>query len=180
MTDPKIIELPKISDPRGNLSFFENLKQIPFEIKRTFWIYDVPGGESRGKHAYYSTDEFIVAISGSFDVMVDDGQGNRQTFHMNRSYYGLYVPPQATPVKHLQVRPENGWRRAIVTLKSGGSDPRRYVFDYALGDWSMTRSSGVEERKEREVADGRAAYIKNETIAAKNLFLSWGKGFKHI
>ena len=85
---------------------------------------------------------------------------------------GLYVPPQATPVKHLQVRPENGWRRAIVTLKSGGSDPRRYVFDYALGDWSMTRSSGVEERKEREVADGRAAYIKNETIAADGTLLS--------
>ena len=85
---------------------------------------------------------------------------------------GLYVPPQATPVKHLRVRPENGWRRAIVTLKSGGSDPRRYVFDYALGDWSMTRSSGVEERKEREVADGRAAYIKNETIAADGTLLS--------
>ena len=85
---------------------------------------------------------------------------------------GLYVPPQATPVKHLQVRPENGWRRAIVTLKSGVSDPRRYVFDYALGDWSMTRSSGVEERKEREVADGRAAYIKNETIAADGTLLS--------
>ena len=93
MNEPKIIQLPKISDPRGNLSFFENLKQIPFEIKRSFWIYDVPGGESRGKHAYYSTEEFIVAISGSFDVMVDDGKGNRQTYHMNRSYYGLYVPP---------------------------------------------------------------------------------------
>lgn len=85
---------------------------------------------------------------------------------------GLYVPPQATPVKHLQVRPENGWRRAIVTLKSSGSDQRRYVFDYALGDWSMTRSSGVEERKEREVADGRAAYIKNETIATDGTLLS--------
>ena len=85
---------------------------------------------------------------------------------------GLYVPPQATPVKHLQVRPENGWRRAIVTLKSGSGEPRRYVFDYALGDWSMTRFSGVEERKEREVADGRAAYIKNETIAADGTLLS--------
>ena len=85
---------------------------------------------------------------------------------------GLYVPPQATPVKHLRVRPENGWRRAIVTLKGGSGEPKTYVFDYALGDWSMTRSSGVEERKEREVADGRAAYIKNETIAADGTLLS--------
>lgn len=93
MNEPKIIQLPKISDPRGNLSFFENLKQIPFEIKRSFWIYDVPGGAERGSHAYYNTEEFIVAISGSFDVILDDGKGNRQTYHMNRSYYGLYVPP---------------------------------------------------------------------------------------
>ena len=95
-----------------------------------------------------------------------------QTVPQKNAATGLYVPPQATPVKHLQVRPENGWRRAIVTLKSGDNDPRRYVFDYALGDWSMTRSSGVEERKEREVADGRAAYIKNETIAADGTLLS--------
>lgn len=93
MSEPKIIQLPKISDPRGNLSFFENLKQIPFEIKRSFWIYDVPGGAERGSHAYYNTEEFIVAISGSFDVILDDGKGHRQTYHMNRSYYGLYVPP---------------------------------------------------------------------------------------
>lgn len=93
MNKPQIIQLPKISDPRGNLSFFENLKQIPFAIKRTFWIYDVPGGAERGGHAYYETEEFIVAISGSFDVVLDNGLGNRLTYHMNRSYYGLYVPP---------------------------------------------------------------------------------------
>lgn len=93
MNEPQIIQLPKISDPRGNLSFFENLKQIPFELKRVFWIYDVPGGAERGSHAYYNTEEFIVAISGSFDVILDDGKGNRQTYHMNRSYYGLYIPP---------------------------------------------------------------------------------------
>ena len=95
-----------------------------------------------------------------------------QTVPQKNAATGLYVPPQATPVKHLTVSPENGWRRAIVTLKSGDNDPRRYVFDYALSDWSMTRSSGVEERKEREVADGRAAYIKNETIAADGTLLS--------
>lgn len=91
--EPQIIKIPKISDPRGNLSFFENYNQIPFTIRRTFWIYDVPGGAERGSHAYYTTEEFIVAISGSFDVILDNGKGNRQTYHMNRSYYGIYVPP---------------------------------------------------------------------------------------
>lgn len=87
----KIIELPKFLDARGNLSFAENHKQIPFEIKRTYWIYDVPGGESRGGHAYRTNDEFIIAMSGSFDVVVDDGK-ERKVFSLNRSYYGLYVP----------------------------------------------------------------------------------------
>ena len=85
---------------------------------------------------------------------------------------GLYVPPPATPVRHLQVRPENGWRRAVVTLRRGGNDPMRYVFDYAMGDWSLTRPSGVEDRKEREISDGGAAYIRNETIAADGAVLS--------
>ncbi len=93
MNTPLIIQLPKISDPRGNLSFFENSNQIPFSVRRVFWIYDVPGGAERGSHAYYSTEEFIVAVSGSFDVILDNGKGDRQTFHMNRSYYGLYIPP---------------------------------------------------------------------------------------
>ena len=92
MNKAQIIDLPKISDVRGNLSFFESGKHLPFEIKRTFWIYDVPGGEERGGHAYHETEEFIVALSGSFDVVLDDGLGNKQVFHLNRSYYGLYVP----------------------------------------------------------------------------------------
>lgn len=87
----RIINLPKIIDARGNLSFAENLAQIPFEIKRTYWIYDVPGGEARGGHAFIRNDEFIIALSGSFDVVVDDG-GQKQTFQLNRSYYGLYIP----------------------------------------------------------------------------------------
>lgn len=86
------IALPKISDVRGNLSFVEEENHIPFKIERTFWIYDVPGGEERGGHAYRETEEFIIALSGSFDVVIDDGKGNVQTFHLNRSYYGLYVP----------------------------------------------------------------------------------------
>ena len=89
--DVRIIELPKFLDARGNLSFVEQLNHIPFEIKRTYWIYDVPGGENRGGHAYRENEEFIVALSGAFDVVVDDGV-NKKTFTLNRSYYGLYVP----------------------------------------------------------------------------------------
>ncbi len=89
--DVRLFELPKFIDPRGSLSFAEQNNQIPFEVKRTYWIYDVPGGESRGGHAYKSTDEFIIAISGSFDVTIDDGTRQKK-FTLNRSYYGLYVP----------------------------------------------------------------------------------------
>ena len=89
--DARIIELPKFTDPRGNLSFVEQLNHIPFEIKRTYWIYDVPGGESRGGHAFRQNEEFIVALSGAFDVIVDDGK-EKKTFALNRSYYGLYIP----------------------------------------------------------------------------------------
>ena len=87
-----IISLPKIIDHRGNLSFVEEENHIPFRIERVFWIYDVPGGEERGGHAYKETEEFIISLSGSFDVVLDDGNGNVQTFQLNRSYYGLYVP----------------------------------------------------------------------------------------
>ena len=89
--DVRIIELPKFADPRGNLSFVEQLNHIPFEIKRTYWIYDVPGGENRGGHAFKENEEFIVALSGAFDVIVDDGE-IKKTFTLNRSYYGLYIP----------------------------------------------------------------------------------------
>lgn len=91
MEQPRIIKLPKISDPRGNLSVIEELKDIPFKIERTYWIYDVPGGEGRGGHAYRNNQEFIVALSGAFDVIVDDGK-EKKRFTLNRSYYGLYVP----------------------------------------------------------------------------------------
>lgn len=91
MNLPRIIELPKFLDARGNLSFAQNNTHIPFEIKRTYWLYDVPGGESRGGHAYRDTEEFVIALSGSFDVIVDDGK-EKKTFLLNRSYYGLYIP----------------------------------------------------------------------------------------
>lgn len=91
MKKAEIIELPKIFDKRGNLSFFEHPNQIPFEIARTYWIYDVPGGQTRGGHAFKEQQEFIIALSGSFDVILHDGK-QEQRFHLNRSYYGLYVP----------------------------------------------------------------------------------------
>ena len=89
--DCKLIELPKIVDVRGNLSIIEQFKQIPFDIKRVHWIYDVPGGIERGGHAFKENEEFIVALSGSFDVEVDDGEDKR-TFQLSRSYYGLFIP----------------------------------------------------------------------------------------
>jgi hypothetical protein len=91
MKHPAIIDLPKILDVRGNLSFFESSKQIPFEIRRTYLIYDVPGGEMRGGHAYKEQEEFIVSLSGSFDVIIHDGAKDIK-FSLNRSYYGLYIP----------------------------------------------------------------------------------------
>lgn len=87
----KIIELPKILDERGNLSFLEENQHIPFKIERMYWIYDVPGGEVRGGHSYYRNEEIIIALSGSFDVVLQYEEGEK-IFSLNRSYYGLYVP----------------------------------------------------------------------------------------
>jgi len=91
--DYQIIEFPKIADPRGNLTFIQNSDQVPFEIKRVFWTYDVPGGETRGGHSYMYQEEIIIALSGSFDVVITQPDGSQEKFHMNRSYYGIYIPP---------------------------------------------------------------------------------------
>lgn len=88
---PKIIHLPKIIDYRGNLSFIEGKNHIPFKINRVYWIYDVPGGEQRGGHAFKEQQEVIIALSGSFDIVVDNGN-EKSTFFLNRSYFGLYIP----------------------------------------------------------------------------------------
>jgi hypothetical protein len=88
----RIIELPKISDPKGNLTFIENSSHIPFDIQRVYYLYDIPGGSERGSHAHKNLHQFIVAMSGSFDVVLDDGTATRR-HHLNRSYYGLYVCP---------------------------------------------------------------------------------------
>jgi len=87
-----LVDLPKIRDPRGNLTFIEGIRHIPFKIERVFYLYDVPGGSERAGHALRTCHQFIIAMSGSFDVVLDDGR-NRERFHLNRSYYGLLVPP---------------------------------------------------------------------------------------
>lgn len=91
MKEPRLFEVPKVNDRRGNLSFLENKKEIPFDIARVYWIYDVPGGQRRGSHAYKTQQEVIIALSGSFDVILHDGK-KRKTYHLNRSYKALYVP----------------------------------------------------------------------------------------
>ncbi len=122
--DAKIIELPKILDARGNLSFAEQNNHIPFEIKRTYWIYDVPGGESRGGHAFRKNEEMIIALSGAFEVVVDDGEQQKR-FYLNRSYYGLYIP------KGLWRTMENFSTNAFA-LEFGSEhyDKNDYVHDY--------------------------------------------------
>lgn len=124
VNDCRVIELPKFLDARGNLSFAENFKHVPFEIKRTYWVYDVPGGERRGGHAYKNNEEFIIALSGAFEVTVDDGVEKR-TFSLNRSYYGLYVP------NGLWREMENFSTNAFA-LEFGSSlyDPEDYIRDY--------------------------------------------------
>lgn len=120
----EIIDLPKFLDKRGNLSIVEELKNVPFKIERVYWIYDVPGGEVRGGHAYKKSEEFIIALSGSFDVILDDSDDVKK-YTLNRSYYGVYVP--------------NGvWRRMenfstnslALVLSSTSYDPDDYIFVY--------------------------------------------------
>ncbi|MCK9617643.1 MAG: FdtA/QdtA family cupin domain-containing protein [Lentimicrobiaceae bacterium] len=91
ISEVKLINLPKFEDPRGNLTFIEQEKHIPFKIKRVYWIYDVPGGQTRGGHAFKEQQEIVVALSGSFDVEIHDGITEKR-FHLNRSYFGLYIP----------------------------------------------------------------------------------------
>ena len=125
MDKPKIIDLPKIEDSRGNLSFLEDENHIPFKIERTYWIYDVPGGQVRGGHAFRKQKEFIIALSGSYDVLVDDGI-SKQSFSLNRSYYGLYIPCGLW--RHM----ENFSTNALaIVLSSTKYDESDYIRDYA-------------------------------------------------
>ena len=124
VTDCKILNLPKIADGRGNLSIIEEFKQVPFKIKRSYWIYDVPGGVERGGHAYKENTEFIVALSGSFDVLIDDGK-EQQIFHLNRSYFGLLVPKGLWRVMN-----NFSTNSLALILSSTEYDEQDYIMDY--------------------------------------------------
>ena len=121
----KIIKLPKIQDPRGNLSFIEEENHLPFKIERTYWIYDVPGGELRGGHAFKDQHEMIVALSGSFDVLVDDGF-NKTVYSLNRSYYGLYI--SAGIWRQMQNFSTNSVALVLSSTKYSEED---YIMDYS-------------------------------------------------
>lgn len=126
LSECRLIDLPKISDPRGNLTFIEGNHHVPFEIKRVYYTYDVPGGSDRGAHAHKRLHQLIIAMSGSFDVVLDDGF-EKKRFHLNRSYFGLYVCPMM-------------WREldnfssgsVCLVLASEIYDPADYYRDYAL------------------------------------------------
>lgn len=123
--DCRIVDLHKHLDPRGNLSFFEDLKQIPFQIKRNYLIYDVPGGETRGGHAFFKQMEFIVALSGSFDVVVKDATGDMKRIQLNRSYFGIYIPNLIW--RHM----ENFSTNAVCLVSSSTLfDPADYIRDF--------------------------------------------------
>ncbi|WP_439608151.1 sugar 3,4-ketoisomerase [Hydrogenophaga sp.] len=122
----RIVELPKISDPRGNLTFIEGRHHVPFDIQRMYYLYDVPGGAERGGHAHKALHQLIIAMSGSFDVLLDDGR-NKKQFHLNRSYYGLYVCP-------LIWRELNNFSSGsvCVVLASNTYDEADYYRDYSV------------------------------------------------
>ena len=121
----KLISLPKILDERGNLSFIESNNHIPFNIKRTFWIYDVPGGEIRGGHAYKNQEEIIIALSGSLDVIITQPDGTAIKHCLNRSYYGLYLPPNTW--RHLENFSTNSLSLHITNCEF---DPEDYIRDF--------------------------------------------------
>jgi hypothetical protein len=116
------IQFPKITDPRGNLTFLQNPQQVPFEIKRVFWTYNVPSGETRGGHADRTQQEVIIALSGSFDVVITDANGYENRISMNRSFYGLYLPPMT--YRHLDNFSSNA---VSLHLSSGKFEDSEYV-----------------------------------------------------
>jgi len=136
MSSVKLINLPKIEDPRGNLTFFEDNNQIPFKIERVFWTYDVPGGQYRGGHAYYEQNELIIAMSGSFDVVITKPNGEKKKYSLNRSYYALYVP--ARTWRHLENFSTN-------SLSLHASDMQFSKEDY-IRDFNRYKSLHVQQR----------------------------------
>lgn len=121
----RTLQLPKIEDERGNLTFLQNNEQFPFTIKRVFWTYDVPGGQTRGGHAFKKQEELIIALSGSFDVIITSANGQKQKFHLNRSYIGLYLPPQTW--RHIENHSTNA---LALHLSSHAFDKEDYIRDF--------------------------------------------------
>lgn len=124
INDCRIIDLRKIQDPRGNLTPIESLKDVPFEIKRVFYQYDVPGGESRGAHAHVRDQQFLIAVSGAFEVLVDDGTASN-VIALNRPYYGLLVPPGIWSAEQ-----EFSSGSVCLVLTDNGYDASDYIRDY--------------------------------------------------
>lgn len=124
---PKIIQLPKITDPRGNLTFIEDEYHIPFKIKRVYWIYDVPGGETRGGHAFYEQEELIISLSGSFDVVINDGVKQKK-INLNRSYFGLYIP--AGIWRHMENFSTNALALVLASTNFNNNDYLRDFNEY--------------------------------------------------
>jgi hypothetical protein len=121
----RLLNFPKIQDPRGNLTFLQHADQIPFEIQRVFWTYDVPGGETRGGHAYRTQQEVIIALAGAFDVVITNQEGNDERFHLSRSYYGLYLP--ANTWRHMENFSTNSLG---LHLSSSAFDSDDYIRDF--------------------------------------------------
>lgn len=119
-----LLQLPRIFDDRGNLSFIESYRHIPFEMKRVYWLYDVPGGEKRGGHAFKTTHECIIALSGSFDIKVNNGN-DWTTYSLNRSYLGLYLPPM-----HYRMLDNFSTNSFCLVLSSGLYDEQDYLYDF--------------------------------------------------
>lgn len=122
----QLIHFPKIVDPRGNLTFLQYADHLPFEIQRVFWTYDVPGGEVRGGHAYYEQHEVIIALSGSFDVIITFPNGGKASYSLNRSYYGLYLPPLTW--RHIENYSSNSFS---LHLSSKAFTEADYIRDFA-------------------------------------------------
>ncbi|MGY1720106.1 sugar 3,4-ketoisomerase [Blastococcus sp. SYSU DS0552] len=130
----RIVELPRITDPRGNLTFIEGERHIPFAVRRVFYLYDVPGGESRGGHAHRELEQLIIAVNGSFDVIVDDGS-EHERFSLNRSYYGLYVPRMIWT--HLENFSSGSVSLVVASLEYEESDYYRDYQDFQLASTSQ-------------------------------------------
>jgi len=160
VNDAKILGLPKIEDPRGNLSIIEQFKQIPFEIKRAYWIYDVPGGKDRGGHAYKENEEFIVALSGSFDVLLDDGEKELK-FQLNRSYCGLYVP------KGMWRTMTNFSTNSLALVLSATEyDEKDYIMDYEeFKQWrknNIKETTSTDAKTSQKVQEGKTMFQAHE------------------